>query len=208
MDLPETCSSIMVKWSAPELTAPLLSFIKAHYMQSRGHLQCTMHFLFKPQSTEGLSHPSHLHGCWWCRWKWLDVILPCFIFHFQSIPKLALKLIRKALFTLYHAKPTQIDVDCFYSIIVIDCYNKSKNKQQRRRWNQEAGQEGDRQDGGQTRRPPVDKVGWWNLITGSPHPRLLISFSSLCSAEGRREVWWSVLVCHAGSIKVRSSGMM
>lgn len=27
---------------------------------------------------------------------------------------------------LYHAGPTQIDLDCFYSIIVIDCYNKSK----------------------------------------------------------------------------------
>lgn len=43
--------------ASPELTAPLLSFIKAHYMQSRGQLQCNVHFLFLSQSTVGVSHP-------------------------------------------------------------------------------------------------------------------------------------------------------
>lgn len=48
--------------------------------------------------------------------------------YFIPTVKLALELTRKALFTLPNITPAQprIDPDCFYSIIVIDCYNKSK----------------------------------------------------------------------------------
>lgn len=58
------------RWNgaSPKLTAPLLSFIKAHYMQSRGQLQCTVHFLFLPTERSGRV-TSSTPGCSCCRWR-------------------------------------------------------------------------------------------------------------------------------------------